>query len=229
MAPNVTIQKYNFYSPMHRRQFLSLLPAVPLLGARSSTPLASQCLSDATIGEVSTPGARLRYHRQGSGRSVIVVGSEPGAQGLSPAANIAFPYQKVIYERCSNGASRPAQDLHHLMMGLNLSRAVLLSDANNASTVFDYLNQFGSERVAGLLFSPFSRPMLPPHRSALAKLGIPTLLTYSGQDMMLPLSAKAAVNSSLPHVELKVLQNGEHSFYPQPQFNTEIERFVSRL
>ncbi|MEL6327206.1 MAG: alpha/beta hydrolase [Cyanobacteria bacterium J06626_23] len=238
---------------MYRRQFLSLLPAIPLLGRLSQSQTVS--ISSA---HVSINGCQHFYQMAGMGRPIVFVhGMGMSSQFFQKQLNdSAMPYQRIAYDLRGHGQTEVtadgytvpqfARDLHGLLQTLNLQNAVLVGWSTGTLVVLDYLSQFGNDRIAGvsLAVEPASElrqdnwpygsvddRALGDYRSVLARMTVPTLLAYGAQDVMMPLQASEYFESHLPHAKLVVLkQRGHRPYWQEPtRFNQELSKFIATV
>jgi len=229
---------------MNRRQFLSLLPAVPLVGRapadRFNQPSPSQTAGNLErSGQLSVNGRQLQYQVRGSGRPVVLVGrAARSASDMQPSiASNRLPYQEISYWSPAEDFDtvpqvQAARDLQGLLIALEVCNPVLVSEAHSAATVLAYLKQFGPAQIAGLLFSSVSPQHLQHHHPALVHTPTPTLLTYQEGEVMVP--GDYAIQRPLPHVELSILPQTQQHQQPSPMqqpphLHKEIARFVTSL
>ncbi len=146
---------------MDRRQFLSLLPALPLfkpLLGQQSVPAFNSSTSD----YLTVNNCRHYYQSSGSGRPVVFVhGIWMSSQFFQKQLTAAtLPCQRIAYDLRGHGRSEAtadgytvpqlARDLRGLLTALDLQDAVLVGWSMGALVVLDYLSQFGDDRVSGI-------------------------------------------------------------------------------
>lgn len=108
-------------------------------------------------------GVRLAYSDRGSGRCVVLIagyGAPAESWCVQEKALLKAGYRVICFDRRSHGRSenpefgqnmlRQGQDINCLMEQLGLCDAVLVGQSQGASSVFSYVSQFGTKRLAGI-------------------------------------------------------------------------------
>ena len=108
-------------------------------------------------------GVRLSYLEEGSGSTVVLIGGfTMGARAWRVQMDALAPKHRVIaLDRRHHGdsdqpagghrLSRHAADVHDALVALALDEVLLVGASMGASTIFAYLDLFGSDRLRGVV------------------------------------------------------------------------------
>ena len=155
-----------------------------------------------------------------------------------PSADSAHLPLSSCYESmaCPGDSARA---LHQLMTTQQLQDAVLVGAAADTA-VSDYISQFGTERIAGLVLTQVTPDSLAVYQPLWARRPLPTLLTLDQHATMLPLrmtseSQHQPASPALAHFQLAVVEPAAPA-RPSPSppaepygYSQAIERFVAQL
>ena len=112
---------------------------------------------------VTGDGVRLSYLDEGSGSTVVLIGGFlMGARAWRVQMDALAPRHRVIAldrrhhgdsDRPAGGhrLSRHAADVHDALVALDLDEVLLVGASMGASTIFAYLDTFGSDRLRGVV------------------------------------------------------------------------------
>lgn len=141
-------------------------------------------------GQVTTSdGVTLRYLEEGSGAPLVMVHgwSQSAAQFKHQLEGLGDRYRVLAFDMRGHGdsdkpshgycVSRLAKDLHDVLAAQGLTEVNLLSHSLGCAAVWCYLDMFGPERIAKLIFvdqSPFltEDPSWPAPARAAAELAL---------------------------------------------------------
>lgn len=112
----------------------------------------------------TTDGASLAFTDEGSGRPVVLIAGyamPATAWALQQDALLEAGYRVIAFDRRSHGASadvlwgqriaRHGADIHELLSFLDLRDAVLVGQSMGASSIWAFVDLFGTDRIAGLV------------------------------------------------------------------------------
>jgi pimeloyl-ACP methyl ester carboxylesterase len=112
---------------------------------------------------VTADGVRLSYLDEGSGSTIVLLGGFlMGAKAWRVQLDALAPHHRVIAldrrhhgdaERPAGGhrLSRHAADVHDALVALDLDEVLLVGASMGASTIYAYLDLFGTERLRGIV------------------------------------------------------------------------------